>query len=82
MENSVSENTAVVVRRREASTVLAIKAAFVLRLLGKGGAREDILGGVRDGSTGVDVEASLDMMVWDWNRVEWLADFTLDVVVP
>lgn len=37
--NSVRENTAVVVVSREASTVLAIRAALVDRLLGNGGLR-------------------------------------------
>ena len=65
MENKVSENTAVVVKSRDASTVLAIKAAFVLRLLGKGGALEDMFDGVKDGSTGVESEGPLEMTVCD-----------------
>jgi hypothetical protein len=61
MENRVSENTAVVVVRREANTVLAMSAALVLRLLGKGGERDDILGTASEGSRGVDVDGPLEI---------------------
>ena len=53
MEKSVRLKTAVVVRRREANTVLAINAAFVEREDGNGGARKELLNCTRDASTGV-----------------------------
>lgn len=81
IENRVSENTAVVVKSRDASTVLAIRAALVLRLLGNGGAREDMLGGVNDGSTGVENEGPLEMTVCDWGR-DRDDVFELEAVVP
>lgn len=65
MEKRVSENTAVVVSSRDASTVLAMSAALVLRLLGNGGARDDMWGGVNDVSTGVEIEGPLEMTACD-----------------
>ncbi len=56
MEKSVRLNTAVVVKSREANTVLAIKAAFVDKEDGNGGAFEASCTCANGGSTGATLD--------------------------
>jgi len=51
-------NTAVVVRSREANTVLAINAALVDKEDGKGGPRTEVCDCASDGSTGTAPDIS------------------------